>query len=527
MVKNGLGRGSMWAMTLLARAPREADERSASTRSVSIEHFPIGGVIAAMLTAIALRARFVTTPLTSDEGGYLAVARAWAAGKHLYTEAWVDRPQGLLVLFRFWDDLIGGSGPAIRIMAMVFGCIAVAAVAYTVFALAGPRAAGAAALLVAVASSNARIEGFIANGELLAGGFAAAGVAAACAYLFRDRGISWLYASGVIAGLAMSIKQSGCDGFLAVMLCILVGGFTGEGKWREVLRESAVALAGLATVLAVLFIHGLVVGLGAWWYAIAGYRLQGINATSRADWHRFGITSRLAAPTILPLAAVVVAGVVAWLARSRRVTRSHVLIPAWICFAVITFLAGGLFHRHYWVTLTFPIGAAAGFVVGKIRSQVAVITIACLVAVPSLISSMHVIVLPRAAATVLASDDPRSLVNEQVGDWYRQNRTANSTIYAMCASAGMYASADAIPPYPYLWEDGVLNGRDAQTKLEQLFAGSSAPTFVVEYGRPAGCNHSGQVATLLRERYTYRATVGGLTVLVLDGSTEATPTTAR
>ena len=144
----------MGAMTLSLRAPREVDEPSVPTQPASTERFPRGVVIAAVVTSIALRARFVTTPLTSDEGGYLAVARAWASGKQLYTDAWVDRPQGLLVLFRFWDDLTGGSGPAIRIMAIVFGCLAVVAVAYTVFTLAGPRAAGAAALLVAIASSK-------------------------------------------------------------------------------------------------------------------------------------------------------------------------------------------------------------------------------------------------------------------------------------------------------------------------------------------------------------------------------------
>ena len=26
-----------------------------------------------------------------------------------------------------------------------------------------------------------------------------------------------------------------------------------------------------------------------------------------------------------------------------------------------------------------------------------------------------------------------------------------STLYALCASAAVYAEADAIPPYPYLW----------------------------------------------------------------------------
>ncbi len=217
-------------MTLVLRATQKAAEHGSSTQPASRGRFPIGVVVAGMATSALLRARFITTPLTSDEGGYLAVARAWAAGKHLYTDTWVDRPQGLLVLFRFWDDLTGGSGPAIRIMAIVFGCIAVGAVAYTAFTVAGPPAAGVAAFLVAVASSNARIEGFIANGELLAGAVGAAGVATACAYLFRGRGMSWLYASGVIAGLAVSLKQSGCDGFLAVTLCLLVGGLTRERR---------------------------------------------------------------------------------------------------------------------------------------------------------------------------------------------------------------------------------------------------------------------------------------------------------
>ena len=44
--------------------------------------------------------RFLTAPLTVDEGGYLAVARAWGRGSHLYDDVWVDRPQGLLVLYR-------------------------------------------------------------------------------------------------------------------------------------------------------------------------------------------------------------------------------------------------------------------------------------------------------------------------------------------------------------------------------------------------------------------------------------------
>ena len=345
-------------MTLVLVAPQN-DEDRVTLQHDTAQRFPTGVVLLSVVISIALRARFITTPLTSDEGGYLAVARAWASGKKLYTDAWVDRPQGLLVLFRVLDRVTGGSPAAIRVMAIVVGCLAVVGVAYTVFAIAGRHAGAIASVLVAVASSNARIEGFIANGELLAGGVAAAGVAAACAYMFRGHGRSWLLVSGVLAGCAMSIKQSGFDGFLAVTVCLVAGGITGERTWRQVARDCALCVAGLAMVLTALLLHGLILGFHAWWYALAGYRLGGINATSRSNWHRFGLTAHIAAPTILPLAAAAIAGLAVWLLRSRRPSRSIVLVPAWLCFAALGFVTGGLFHRHYWVMLTFPLAAAA------------------------------------------------------------------------------------------------------------------------------------------------------------------------
>ncbi len=341
-------------MTLLAEAEPEQAERHVVSAPRPVDRFPGRFVAASVAVSIALRIRFITTPLSADEGGYLAVARAWASGKSLYTDAWVDRPQGLLLLFRGWDGLTGGSPEAIRAMAIVFGCIAVLCVAYIAFALAGRRAAMIASLLVAVASSNARIEGFIANGELLAGAIAAAGVAAACAYLFGARTPWWLFASGVLAGCAMSLKQSGFDGFLAVMVCVLMGGFTGERAWRQVLREGALCIAGLAAVVIALVLDGILLGFSAWWYAIAGYRIGGLNATE-ADWHRFWITSHIAAPTILPLAITAIAGAFVWLVRDRRLRRATVLLPAWVVFSTVAFLTGGLFHRHYWITLTFPL----------------------------------------------------------------------------------------------------------------------------------------------------------------------------
>lgn len=505
-------------MTLLLEVPHEDDvELLVVTKPVRVDRFPTRVVVISVVASLALRIRFITTPLSADEGGYLAVARAWASGKSLYGQAWVDRPQGLLLLFRAWDSLTGGSPAAIRAMAMLFGCLAVVAVAYSVFAIAGSRAAAVAAMLVAVASANARIEGFIANGELLAGAVAAAGVAAACAYMFRDRGRSWLFVGGLLAGCAMSFKQSGFDGFLAVFVCLVAGGFTRERSWREVLRECATLVSGLALVLAALVLHGVTLGFSSWWYAIAGYRLGGLNA-SDADWHRFGITARIAAPTIVPLIVAAIVGIVVWLARSRRFTRSRVLLPAWICFAVLAFLTGGLFHRHYWVTLTFPLAAAAGMAIAASlsprRPARLFAVVAALVALPSVVSTAQVIVLDRVAVATLAHDDPRLVVDERIGRWYRDHRTPGSTLLAMCASAGLYAAADAIAPYPYLWLDGVQHGKDAQTKLVELFAGDDAPTFVAMYGDADGCNPSGAVDELLNRRYITREIVSDVVVLM-------------
>ena len=147
-------------MTLLLEPESQQAERPVDPPpELRADRFPTRFVAAAIALSIVIRLRFITTPLSSDEGGYLAVARAWASGKSLYTDAWVDRPQGLLLLFRGWDQLTGGSPEAIRGMAIVFGCIAVLGVAYIAFALAGQRAAAIASLLVAVASSNARHRG--------------------------------------------------------------------------------------------------------------------------------------------------------------------------------------------------------------------------------------------------------------------------------------------------------------------------------------------------------------------------------
>ena len=77
----------------------------------------------ALALIIAMRLRFIFAPITSDEGGILAIARAWNRGATLYKDVWADRPQGLFIVYRFFVMIGLGNPAGVRILALV-ACIA-------------------------------------------------------------------------------------------------------------------------------------------------------------------------------------------------------------------------------------------------------------------------------------------------------------------------------------------------------------------------------------------------------------------
>jgi hypothetical protein len=253
---------------------------------------------------------------------------------------------------------------------------------------------------------------------------------------------------------------------------------------------------------------------------MAGYRLDGTNGTSRADWDKLRTTAAIASPTIIPLVAAAL-GMIGWRPRgprARRHSRISVLVPAWIVFATCVFYAGGLFHRHYWIGLTFPLALAAGIGVSRISSRRLANSVTALIAVPTVICTLQLVVMNRAGATMVASGDPRSTTNVAVAKWWQDHRQPGDSIYVLCASAAFYADADVVPPYPYLWQDGVIHGRRAQERLVAMFAGNDAPTYVVMYQPIATCNPNGRVAPLLRDRYEHVGVVDGREILRLTSS---------
>src|SRR5207253_4920056 len=109
---------------------RDAERRAREQQRAAVElgswRTPALLALAAVCLAFLVRLPFFGTPLTADEGGYAEAARLWERGDTLYRDIWVDRPQGLVLVFRAVLHL-GGSPNVIRGVAALVAALSVLA----------------------------------------------------------------------------------------------------------------------------------------------------------------------------------------------------------------------------------------------------------------------------------------------------------------------------------------------------------------------------------------------------------------
>ena len=481
------------------------------------EHRSTWVVIAGSATvSVLMRLRMLWSPVSVDEGAYLAIARAWSHGKVLYRDVFVDRPQGLLVLFRVWDWASGGSTGSIRIMAMLFGVLLVVSTSVIVRELAGDVAARFAAIICAVVSAAPMLEGYAANTELLSGAMSAAGLAVGVLALSKRRPLVWFFSSGLLAGVALSLKQSGFDGMLALLVWLMFGVLYCATQRRTGLMAVAALVAGLMTVVGALVLHGALTGWSRWWSAVIGYRLKTQSVFAGADWRNLAANMPYAAVVLGTSAYLAVLGAgTATRGLRVRVTRSltpgSVVLVAWFASATMAFLIGGGFWRHYWLLLAAPISALAGVGLAQLPKPRHVMLAATLL--PCLASSVWIYAGDQAHINLRAAGDHRAAVDELVAEWFNVHRHPGENLYVLCASAGVYADAHQDPGYPYLWLLEVHRGVNAQNRLVgYLDDPAHGPQFIAEYQRPSSCDSSGRVGRILRRSYQPVAVVGNVTI---------------
>jgi hypothetical protein len=320
-----------------------------------------GALACCAALAVLLRLPFLNLPLTNDEGGYAYVARLWTEGSALYHGAWVDRPQGLMLLFR----LLVAVAPRTQGLRLFGGVYAVAnmlLLAYVGSRLYGRAVGLCAAALYAVFSTGPQIEGFIVNGELLATLPTVAAVALVLTAQRSARPGVWLFLAGLAAGMALLVKQSAIDGVVVVALFAPAGARLG-GYTR--LRRVALALMGVATAVLLSALHGGATGWQEYLNAVVldSLRYRSLDASSSGSVGQAleGVKGFWSEDAFLMVAAL---GALARMHRRRGIL-DWLPIP-WLAAALCGVTLGGLYSRHYFVQLLPPLCvlAALGIVTG-------------------------------------------------------------------------------------------------------------------------------------------------------------------
>jgi hypothetical protein len=486
-------------------------------------------VAGAVALSVFMRLRMFWSPVSVDEGGYLAIARAWGHGRVLYRDVFVDRPQGLLVLFRVWDWLSGGSTASIRVMAMLFGALLVVSTGVIVRELVGDSAARSAVIICAVVSAAPVLEGYTANGEILSGAVAAAGLAIGVVAISRQRRLLWFFGSGLLGGVALSLKQSGFDGLLPLAVWLALGVLFCASERERALKAIGALTAGVVTIVGLLMLHGALTGWSRWWAAVAGYRLHTQSAFSSADWQNLVVTVPYAAVVLgasVLLAFVGLRGTARGVRRARLVVSAPgpVLLELWLVSAAVAFLIGGGFWRHYWLLLTAPVSALAGAGLAQLP-KFRRITLAAALA-PCLVITVWVYAGDQAHINIRAASDRRAATDEVVAYWFATHREAGESLYALCGSAAVYADAHQDPGYPYLWAADVAQTPNALRRLIAYLSDPKlGPNFIAEYQTPSFCDRSGRVSRILRASYQKVAVLGRV-VMYERNLDETTPPAA-
>ncbi|HET6175019.1 MAG TPA: glycosyltransferase family 39 protein [Gaiellales bacterium] len=464
---------------------------------------------AAALASFVLHLPFLTTPLSVDEGGYGYVAEWWSRGADLYGDVWVDRPQGLLLLYRGAMALPGSHNVDIRLMAALWSSAIAIVLGLLVTDLAGRRAGAAAALLSGLLSTAPVIEGFTANGELMATLPSLAALALTARWQLRG-GLRLMFAAGLFAGAAVLVKQSGYDGGLAAGLWLLLAAWRGWRPPWEALRALGALASGVALIVGVAALHGALTGFHDWWFAVADYRLSVESVATSSVSERvslFGDSLRTAGPVVGALAALALPGI--WLALRRRESS---LLAIWLVLSLSGFALGGLFHGHYYVGPLTPLCALAALTLAAVPPRIG-LALGVLVLILPIYKAWPAYTADGTRERSLASSsDSRIVKDGAVGRYLHARTDRDDRIYALYADASLYLASGRRAPYPYLWFLGIEHIPGALQRLRDTLAGPAAPRYVAVYQRPSAIDKRGDIGRILTRRYRRVATIEGIPI---------------
>jgi 4-amino-4-deoxy-L-arabinose transferase-like glycosyltransferase len=445
-----------------------------------------------------MRAPFLRSPLTADEGGYGEVARLWRAGGHLYDGVWVDRPQGLVLVFRA-ALAFGGSPALLRTFAIAIAVATVVCV-FQLGLIVGGRIVGvAAALLLATVGAAPQIESFTLAGELIAA-LPAAAAMLLFAHFLRSPRRATLIGAGLLAGCALAVKQSAIDPTFAILVTLLMA------RGRKGLAPSGIVLACVAVPLvASLALSG---DPDAWWDAVVAYRTQGDSLVTGSLAGRLDQLGGVLPAALIGLGPLLALGAAGW-------TRAPLLARAWLVGGLVGVLGGGNFHAHYFIQLAPPAALLAGFGVARLyawrpRALVFAGTVAAVIAVAATIPLA--VASPAAQARSIWPRDPHLAADAAVARWVRAHTLPGEQIQVLWGAASIYYLADRPPALAIMWKRPLESVPGALPDLRAVLARRLATLVVLAQPATAG-DPAGATARVLLANYRVAAVVDGIPIL--------------
>jgi hypothetical protein len=472
-------------------------------------------VVVVSAAMLLLRLVLMFEPLHSDEAGYLLVARGWhLGGPNLYGLYWVDRPPGLIALFKLAS--LSGWGPMVRVIAMPFTVVFVVSAAWAGNLVAGARAAHWSALLGAALMCTALLETQEADGELFAAPLVMLAVAMTLSAVRRSGWPSYrmAFGAGCMAGLAVTVKQNFGDAIIFAIVLVVVSLAQGRMRSKDALGVMVSGTVGGVLVLLACLGYAELSGLGVgeMWYDLFGFRTAAFDvlvAQPKGPLARLLVLLWLSVLSgIFPVAVLLLRQ--SWRAAFTGSPLSWA-VAVTMLLETVGIIAGGSYWPHYLLQMA-PMLVLA--VARWIRD------------VPLFRGIVVFVVAASLFTTGWTALHPPTREGERLGAWIHRASRPHDTLTVLYGHEEVQYASALPSPYPYLWTLPMRTLDPHLALLRSLLSGPVAPTWVVVWSKVDLWALDRDDATRL-ELVTHYHLVdrecGGRQVWLLNGASRSVP----
>jgi hypothetical protein len=448
----------------------------------------------AVFTVIIRLPSFFEPPWHTDEGIFQAVAQKVAQGGELYADAWESKPPLFLYIYVATLELFGPGVLAIRIAAAAAAFITQVATYGIARRYLSTRASVAAAAVTGVLLAVPFWEGNLALTETFALPPTALGVLCLLRWeaRFGLRGAAgWLFAAGVMFGLAFLIRQTTALIAAGAVVWLLASG-------REWLRPAVVMASGsIAAIVPVVALFALSHDFYWFWDANVAFFLKYVPSGRELPLYHRPLT-------LLPVLLAVLATAV----HARRGERPAWSLPLlWLTITLATSLLTGRPYPHYLLQCAPPLALLLVMLASRARSwrpalpqwpalatATALVALWLLVVTPEFKGNLagmryshnedYYVNFARYALGMQSRAqynnffDARVNLTERLGDELARLTKEGDVVYIWGEYPWVYSLSDTTPATPYMTSFYVLLMPHLDTQLKETLR-QSEPRFIV------------------------------------------------